>query len=107
MKVLITAAAMIAASITGTRAEVVSLEFYKDSCDKFLKSEPSDQQMYLWWATGRIGKELEKDPQTAGIKVDDAKASQWLRDYCTAHPATAFAEATDAAKTQIAGPSKP
>jgi hypothetical protein len=38
MKLLVAAAAMFAASITGTMAEVVSLEFNKDSCDKFEKS---------------------------------------------------------------------
>jgi HdeA/HdeB family len=105
MKFLIAAATVFAVLISGATAEVVSLEFYKDNCDKFLKSEPSDQQMYLWWATSRIGKELKKDQKTAGINVDNAATSQWLRDYCTAHPTTAFVDAADAAKAQIASAS--
>jgi hypothetical protein len=64
--------------------------------------------MYLWWATSRIGKELGKDPKTARIKVDDAKASQGIRDNCLAHPDMAFVDAVDAAaKAQIADAPKP
>ena len=91
----------------GAKADVVTLEFYKDTCGKFLKGEPSDQEMYLTWATGRISRELRKDPNTAAISVDNATTSQWLRDYCAAHPATTFAEATDAAKAQLVGGSHP
>lgn len=109
MKFLFVAAAlMFAASITGAAAaDIVMLEFYKDNCDKFLKSEPSDHQIYLSWATGRISRELKKDPKTAGINVDNAAASQWIQDYCTAHPDAAFVDATDGAKVQIANPAKP
>jgi len=107
MKIVAAVAAMLAALITGATAQVVSLEFLKDSCDKFLKSEPSDQQMYLWWGTSRISKALAKDPNTAGIKIDDAAASQALRDYCTTHPATAFVDATDTVKVQLSGAAKP
>jgi hypothetical protein len=91
----------------GANAEVVSLQFYKDDCQKFLQSKSDDQEMYLMWATGRISRELRKDPKTAGTLVDSAKTSQWLRDYCAAHPTTGFAEAADAAKTQIAGARNP
>jgi HdeA/HdeB family len=93
--------ALIAAA--GAKAEVVTLEFYKDNCEKFLKSEPSDQEMYLMWATGRISRDLRKDAKTASIKVDDATTSQWLRDYCAGHPSATLVQATDAAKVQLAG----
>jgi hypothetical protein len=59
------------------------------------------------WATGRITRELKQDPKTAGTNVDSAKASQWLRDYCAAHPTATFAKAADAAKAQIAGSRNP
>jgi hypothetical protein len=89
------------------RADVVSLQFYKDSCQHFLQSETEDQQMYLWWGTRRIGQELQKDAKTAAIKVDNESTSQWLRDYCGAHPDALFVDATDAARVQIATGAKP
>jgi hypothetical protein len=107
LKVLFASVALLATQSITAQADVVSLQFYKDSCQKFLQSETEDQNMYLWWGAGRISKDLQKDPKTANIKVDDAAASQMLRDYCTAHPDALFVDAADAAKAQIAGTPKP
>jgi hypothetical protein len=79
---------------------IVSLSFYKDSCEKFLRSEPADQDMYVGWAAGHIKREFK-------IDLDTAALSQPLRSYCTAHPATTFADATAAVKDRLAGSTKP
>ena len=109
MKVVFFAATAVlfVACASGAAADVVSLQFYKDDCQKFLQSRADDQEMYLMWANGRITRELKKDPKTAAANVDSAKTSQWLRDYCGSHPTTAFLEATDAAQAQIAGRPNP
>jgi hypothetical protein len=68
---------------------------HNDSCRKFLLGEAEDQQMYHWWDTGRISQPLKKDPKTSSMKVDDATASQLLRDCCGAHLDTLFVDAAD------------
>ena len=104
MKLIVATVALLAISATAATAEVVTLSFYKDSCEKFLQSEPSDQNMYLMWATGRIGRGLGEDQKS---KLDDAAIAQWLRTYCGTHPTTAFADATAAAKASLTGAAKP
>ncbi|HEX3945552.1 MAG TPA: HdeA/HdeB family chaperone [Rhizomicrobium sp.] len=81
---------LLALSGLAARADVVTLSFYKDSCEKFLQSEPSDQNMYLMWATGRVRRGLRDDQKA---KFDDMVIAQQLRTYCGANPTTSFADA--------------
>ena|SRR5437868_15497654 len=97
MNVLAAVASLLVAS---SQIGIVSLQFYKDSCAKFLQSEPADQDMYIAWAAGHIKRDFRVDLNSATI-------SQPLRNYCAAHPDIAFVDATAAVKDQLAGGAKP
>jgi len=86
--------------VAGSQIGIVSLQFKKDSCEKFLQSEPADQDMYVAWAAGHIKRDFRVDLNSATI-------SQPLRNYCAAHPDIAFVDATAAVKDQLAGDAKP
>lgn len=101
MKGILASFFLLAGCVSAARADVITLQFYKDDCQKFLQSTSDDQQMYLMWAEGRIKRELNTDPKTAGTTIEDSKVSDWLRDYCANHPTATFVDATEAAKAQI------
>ncbi len=93
--------ALIAIWTTNATAQgIVSLQFEKDTCEKFQQSESSDQDMYVIWAVGHIQRNF-------GIKVDMAALKAPLQNYCAAHPTLAFVDATVAVKDQLIGNTKP
>lgn len=101
MKALAPAAGpMIAVSTVGTQADIVTLSFNKDICEKFLQSEPLDQTVYLAWASGHIRRKFD-------VGLDSAALSQPLRTYCAANPSTLFVDATEAVEIQLTTGTKP
>jgi hypothetical protein len=94
------AAMLVATQAAEAGGSFVVLQFYKDSCGTFLQSEPSDHQIYLMWANGRIKQQLAK-AQPAATVPDSAAASSWIETYCEAHPQTAFVDAVDAARAAL------
>jgi GTP-dependent phosphoenolpyruvate carboxykinase len=99
---IVIAAILLTTPVSAADVGIVTLSFYKDSCGTFLHSEPSDQEMYLMWANGRITRKLGEEQRPAGKTPDSATVSLWIRNYCTANPQTAFVDATDAAKAEFA-----
>ena len=95
MYIVIAALSLAVSTANAQQPSIVSLQFYKDSCEKFLQSEPSDQDMYVMWASGHIKREFAVDLASASL-------SKPLRDYCAANPTTTFVDATAAVKSEMA-----
>lgn len=94
------AAALVLASHAVAQAQLVTLSFHKDRCEKFLRSEPLDQEMYLEWASSHI-------MRTFGIRFSSVALSKPIRTYCAANQTTVFSDAADAVEPKLAASTKP